>query len=193
MPAVVVHPTHGRSQLREAILAVSERIGSELGQSSLTMRNIAAGAGVSPTILYQYFDSKAAILRELQTHAQAELAARLDTATTDATRPRESLRALCLAYLEFARRSPWLYSLLFGNESTAMPPRADTFSSRAASCLVVAGVQQPGVEPATAGLQLWAAMHGLALALGGGVVHGLLDEPTFVQGYIRTVLAGLTA
>jgi AcrR family transcriptional regulator len=189
MRAVADVPTRSRSDLREAILAVSERIGRELGQSALTMRNIASAIGVSPTILYQYFDSKAAILNELEGHAHEAFVSRLEASSTDERTPERRLRALCLAYLDFARTSPWLYSLLFRDSPGGAWPHAEVFARAAASCF--APRTDPRPDATIAGLHAWAAMHGLALALQGGWTVDGVDEPAFVEGHIRTVLRGL--
>jgi AcrR family transcriptional regulator len=185
MSIVAGSPVHSRSELRQAILAVSERIGREQGEAALTMRNIAAALGVSPTLLYQHFESKAAILRELEAQGHAELERRLDAALSPSVDPPERMRALCRAYVEFARRSPWLYSLLFASASAQ--EHAEPFASRAAACIVAVGGGSDDA-PLLAGLHAWAAVHGLALAQQAGAAGSGEDRERFVEAYLSRLL-----
>ena len=101
-----------REELREAIIRTSLELGTAYGEEGLTIRGIASRLGISVTVLYQHFDSKADILREirlrgLQRLIQSTLAAfELDDL-------RSSIIETSRAYVKFACDEPWLYRLLF--------------------------------------------------------------------------------
>jgi AcrR family transcriptional regulator len=193
-----------RSDLRGFILGVCRAIVSELGEDGLTMRNIAARAGVSSTILYRHFDGKAALLRELQLDGYARLDERLASVIASTDDPLERLFGQCVHYVEFARANPWLYALSFQDarlDSAAVgePTRDNPFIVRVAQCLESAAWLRRDLDANVGATQVWAAMHGLACALLGGSIrfdNGPLvdiDEPSFVESYVRTIMRGLSS
>ena len=68
---------------RRDILASAERALEESGYAALTMRAIAAGAGVSPGTVYQYFEGKEDMFVALMSRRLDELGAALDTMDRD--------------------------------------------------------------------------------------------------------------
>lgn len=90
--------------LREAIIETSLQLGSELGEEGLTMRGIAARLGVSATALYQHFESKRAILREIRVYGidlmYDSLAPAFDVESHD-----ERLAEIIRRYVSFARNN----------------------------------------------------------------------------------------
>src|SRR5690242_1875988 len=100
--------TAPRPDLRARIVAAAGEIADEQHADGLTIRNIAARAGVSPALLYTYFDGKAALVRELQQLMRPQLDAELATALVGADTPTAGLTRLCIAYVEFARRHRWV-------------------------------------------------------------------------------------
>ena len=58
-----------KAGLHDAIVRAGIELGSDLGEEGLTMRAIAGRLGISATALYQHFESKASILREIRLHA----------------------------------------------------------------------------------------------------------------------------
>jgi AcrR family transcriptional regulator len=193
-----------RSDLRGFILGVCRAIVSELGEDGLTMRNIAARAGVSSTILYRHFDGKAALLRELQLDGYARLDERLAAVVASTDDPVERLFGECVNYVEFARTNPWLYALSFQDvriegEALTEPGHDNPFVVRVADCLASAGWLRCELDASAAAAQLWAAMHGLSCALLSGALRsgsapiGDVDEREFVESYVRTLMRGLSS
>lgn len=149
------------------------------------MRAIAGRLGISATALYQHFESKASILREIRLHAIRMLMDQL--AEANAEDPAARLRELSRAYFGFSRTHPWLYKLLFQAEdldwtalpedelSDAMQPYQRARSVFAAG--VAAGVFREDLDVDQAALLTWASLHGLASL----VLHGRLteDHPAF--------------
>src|SRR5918992_450107 len=58
---------------RRDILASAERLLAESGYAALTVRAVAAGAGVSPGTVYQYFDGKEDVFAALMIRRLAEI------------------------------------------------------------------------------------------------------------------------
>lgn len=155
-------------------------LGSDLGEEGLTMRAIAGRLGISATALYQHFESKASILREIRLHAIRLLMEQL--ATADAEDPAVRLREISCAYIGFSRTNPWLYKLLFQAEdiewaalpdderSDALKPYEAARSVFAAG--VAAGVFRSDLDVDQAALLTWASLHGLASL----VLQGRISE-----------------
>jgi len=166
------------ADIKRAILDVSLQLGTELGEEGLTMRAIARGLGVSATALYQHYESKAAILRELRTRAVEKIDRYLAPAFEHPD-PVEQLRRNAVLYLRFSREHPWLYQLVTESAEdwgvNTEPKRAAVLASmeRTAAALHACkhrGVLHPSVDPREAPLAIWAALHGMAMLMNTGRV-----------------------
>lgn len=194
-----------KAGLHDEIVRVSIQLGSELGEEALTMRAIAAHLGVSATALYQHFESKAAILREIRLHGVRMLRRSLEEVEADdATR---RLAALAERYVDFALNNPWLYKVLFfGDEvdwgEVDVEEREELLAplSIVHQCLengIHRGVFRSDLEIHHTALMLWSSMHGLATMLMDGRISAshpvfpVEDVPAFVRGYIEGVARGL--
>jgi AcrR family transcriptional regulator len=175
-----------KAGLHDAIVRAGIELGSELGEEGLTMRAIAGKLGISATALYQHFESKASILREIRLHAIRLLMDQLAASQSLDDRAMR-LRDMSRAYLHFSRSNPWLYKLLFQAEDIdwlalpdderrdAMQPYESARSMFAEG--VAAGVFRPDLDVDQAALLTWASLHGLASL----VLHGRIteDHPAF--------------
>jgi AcrR family transcriptional regulator len=90
---------------RAAIVRATIRCLARDGYAGLTMKRIAAEAGVSPGILHYYFRDKRAILGRAAATVMADLDRRVATEARGARDPRGHLRALLRACLEVATES----------------------------------------------------------------------------------------
>jgi AcrR family transcriptional regulator len=172
------------------------KLGTESGDDALTIRNIASHVGISPALLYTYFEGKGALMREMQSMATPQLEAYLATAADTASSPNEALFRLCVAYVEFAREHRWLYSMTVAvDDSDAANRSIDAFVVRAVELLkhTSEGAEH---DPATRALQLRIALAGLAEAHSAGAFDmrpRLLssDQRSFVESYVRMLLRGV--
>jgi len=80
---VVRLPT--KAGLHDGIIRAGIQLGAELGEEGLTMRAIAARLGISVTNIYQHYENKAAIVREVRFHGVAMLNAALIEAVSAVT------------------------------------------------------------------------------------------------------------
>jgi AcrR family transcriptional regulator len=93
------------AERRAAIVRATIRCLARDGYACLTMKRVAAEAGVSPGILHYYFRDKRAILGRAAATVMADLDRRVATEARDARDARGHLRAQLRACLEVATES----------------------------------------------------------------------------------------
>ncbi len=153
---------------------------AERGQPAFSLRELAARIGVAHGAVYAHFDSKGALLADLAVsgldslnrHQRAALARPQPNAVA-------ALLAIARAYLDFARREPGAYRLVFGTDLAAL--NADSVQAARASAaslmleVIADGLRHhllEGPDAETVAAALWAAAHGLAHL----VISGHLEE-----------------
>lgn len=145
------------------------------GVAGLTMRRLAARAGVTAPAIYRYYPGKADVLQAMVDRANRIMAgylARVDDEPDPWTRLRGTLDAL----IDFALDHPRAFDVLFFSrdrrDDELMPERRQspnfrTFLSRIDACRA-AGVIRDELESMTVAITLWAHAQGLlALHLQG--------------------------
>jgi len=197
-----------KAGLHDEIVRVSIQLGSELGEDGLTMRAIAARLGVSATALYQHFESKSAILREIRLHGVETLLDAMGPAA-DMMDAEGRVREIARRYTEFALSNPWLYKVLFQGEevdwSSVDEDERDLLMSplrqaRAAFELGVRdGTFMPDVDLDSTALLFWASLHGLtSLMINGRIseehpVFPVDDRDRFVGNFIAGLVRAVQA
>lgn len=193
---------------REAIIGASLELGQAYGEDGVTMRAIASKLGTSATTLYTCFESKAAIMRELRLRGTLSLGKSLIEGF-DAPSPHECLLEISRRYVAFARDNPWLYTLLFVNETPtsevvtgAQSERLQVLEREVTARFLDRFEAFTGRRPLDARrlvVRWWAAAHGLAsLLITRRVASDHLylpvgDVEDFVELYVRGLVDGLTA
>jgi AcrR family transcriptional regulator len=193
--------------LREAIIQTSLELGSQLGEEGLTMRGIASRLGVSATALYQHFESKASILREIRVYGIDLLYDAITPALEEHADPADKLRGVMQRYIQFARENKWLYSVLMEYDQlewAELEPEEVARTLRPLKAVVAAmaagkqaGLWREGLNVELAAFQLWASAHGLCSLLNNGRFNErhpafpIPDEKSlidvFIEGSIRSV------
>ncbi len=97
-----------KAQTRETLVATAARLFAERGVDATTMDEIATGAGVSRTSVFNYFGYKEAILVEIGAGFVQEIAAA--AARFQRRSPRQALYDLADAVAAIAERDPQLIS-----------------------------------------------------------------------------------
>lgn len=176
-----------RREMRTAILAAAADIFEAEGIDGLTIRAVAQAVGYSPGALYEYFDSKEAILIALYFGGTDGLGAHCERAV--AALPPEAtaldgMMALGHAYRTYALAHPDLYRLVFGGFKT--PPQAPPVGcegdedetggfgtlAEVAARGVTAG-ELADLPPAVIAVTAWAAVHGfVSLEVTGHITGG---------------------
>lgn len=200
--------TAGVESFREAIIGASLELGQSYGEDGVTMRAIASKLGTSATTLYTCFESKAAIMRELRMRGLMSLGGSLLEAFAIA-RARDSLLEISRRYVAFGRDNPWLYTVLFVDET----PTADVVT--AAQAEILQGLQREvtgrfldrfveitgrsDVDPRRMFARWWAGVHGITSLVitrrirGDSIYLPVDDVDGFVEEYVAGVLDSLMA
>ena len=144
---------------RETILAAAVARVEEGGLQGLSLRALAASLEVAPNALYRYFSSRsaleAAIAREVSRLLKEEMERGLGNGD-----PRQTLRDIARAYLEFARRRPKLYDLILRPCDTSAgedDSQEDLWEFVVKHVSALTGA----ARAAEAAVALWAFLHGM--------------------------------
>jgi len=197
-----------RAEMHQAILGASLELGAESGEDGLTMRNIAGRLSISATALYQHFDSKASILRELGIYGMDLLCSEVMEPCAPIEDPIDRLRTMSLHYIEFARRRPWLYTVLMQSDRlnwSRMNSDEIERSLRPLTSLrawlregLDKGAWHDGLNPEVASFRIWAGLHGLcALLLNGRIDENhpafpVNNQTEFVEHFVDGIIGTLT-
>ncbi len=169
-----------------AIVEAAMELGSETGEEGLTVRGIASRLDISATALYQHFDNKSAILREIRRHGVDLLWANVESTLT-VQDTAERLERMLHKYVEFAQEHPWLYSVLMEHEEVVWDELDEEESMLFLRPLlgfreslredVRRGVFTDEFDVESASFQVWAAVHGFcSLLINGRIAE---DHPAF--------------
>lgn len=153
---------HGN--LRQALLAAARGLLEEKGPHGLALREIARRVGVSAPSAYHHFPSLDAIAVALAQIGLNELHQAMLAAPTN---ERGMLRLAGRAYIDFARKNPQLYRLIFGERFTGSSEQgAQLAALRAAThdfLIERLGRRLPPEQTAVAAVYLWSLIHGLTM------------------------------
>lgn len=170
------------------------------------MRGIASRLGVSATALYQHFESKTSILREIRVYGIDLLYEALEPAL-EVDDPVERLRQIIHRYIAFARANKWLYSVLMEHEQLDWAELSEDEVQRSLRPLRIVqesmaigaerGVWRDGVEPQIIAFQLWASVHGLCSLINNGrfdekhPVFPIPDETSLIDVFAGGIIRSL--
>lgn len=173
------------------------------------MRGIAARLGVSATALYQHFESKASILREIRLFGAELLQAEVVEPAAEISDPPARLRAMAANYVVFARTHKWLYSVMMEHAQLDWSAMSGEELERMLRPLKTCiqwlhegeqhGVWRPDLNIDAAGFRLWLSMHGLCSLLNSGriderhPVFPFADQDSFVEHFIADSVQALCA
>ncbi len=171
-----------RQARRQGILDAAREVVVRDGWQAVTIRDVAALIEYSPPAIYEHFDSKDAILRELAHDGFGLLLAAVRAGRDAGASPETQIRQLCLAFWDFARDNRALYDLMRG---PACPLGHDADRpTDVTEVLADVGVVLRAISPALddeaireAEDLLWASLHGLVTLhlnhwLPGGATRG---------------------
>ncbi len=194
---------------REQILTVARDLVLAHGVKALSMRRVAAAAGISATAIYRHYKDKEALVWGVVEEGFRAFASYLFPSLSGAT-PLERLQLAGRNYIRFAIEQPEYYRLIFmswfdaasadavakkGKREPAQEPTFQFLLDRVGEC-IKAGVIKPEVPVLDAATGIWAQVHGLAaLYLAGGArfhytPQAYLDECERIVGQM---LRGLLA
>ena len=164
--------------LREACVREALEIIAKEGIDSLSLRDVARRLGVSHQAPYKHFPSRDHILAEVVGRAYASFAAHIEKRPRSED-PYEDLGNLGRCYMEYARKHPLHYQLMFGTPlpDPAEHPEMLDKADHALDCLREAIARLPGRAPGADveldALYVWSTVHGLASLLQKRAAHQL--------------------
>ena len=172
-----------RSNLPNDLRAAARAILDEAGQDSVGLREASRRVGVSATAAYRHFTGKEGLLASVAAEGFRELAVAMETGATES----DALRAVGLAYVEFALQKRGLFRLMFGPilVQRAKYPELDD-AARAVFGLLqraAVGADEAPREDNSAGMAAWGLVHGLSSLF----IDGLVPE-TFARGMANQIL-----
>ena len=112
----------------EAIIAAARRIVDREGAAALSMLAVAGAVGVQAPSLYKRFRDRSALLRAVAQDVVTSLQ-RVHARAANTGSPIDDLRAVAIAQRRFARRSPHLYTLVFGPREAETEPSDAEYAS----------------------------------------------------------------
>ena len=185
--------TYHHGNLREALLQAAREVLIEHGIDGLSLRKVAALAGVSATAPYSHFRDKQALLGELAAEGFDELADAMERGAQEQEQPeRDRLVGLAQGYVAFATGNPALFQLMFGPAIGEVPASSSlaTASARAYQ-LMESSVAEQISEPqdarqlGVAAAGAWSMVHGLSTLLNDGRLQAgkgaLPQQPRLVE------------
>ncbi|HKA59152.1 MAG TPA: TetR/AcrR family transcriptional regulator [Gemmatimonadales bacterium] len=191
--------TYRHGDLRRALLEAGIALAQSGGPDAVVLREATRRAGVVPNAAYRHFASRLELLRAVRVAALSRLAlsmeAELNTlspALDGAELARGSLRAIGLGYLRFALTETGLFRSIFAVPyDWPAPPDPAKAGSSGLNPFQLLGVAldrmvEAGVLPTErrhgAEFLAWSAVHGFAMLVIEGPLHGLSREQADALG-----------
>jgi AcrR family transcriptional regulator len=185
---------------RTALLAAAHDLLASEGAAALTVRGVAARAGMSTMNVYSRFGGKDGLVDELFSDGFRRLQDAM-RGVRDTDDPLADLRSCGVAYRRFARENPTYYAVMFQRPVPEFEPsiEAQDVASGALDILarrlgraMDAGALTPA-DPLATAASVWATCHGLvSLELADGRPHGL-DWELVYERTVEALLRGLGA
>lgn len=200
-PTVPPKAGYHHGDLARALVLAATQLVVQGGPAALTLREAARLAGVSVAAPYRHFADREALLAAVLAEGFDGLAAHTEAARLAAPDALAALRAVGLAYVEFAVLHPSVYRLMFGPEcDKASHPALLAAGERARGVLVRAVVDAQAAgriaagPPDTVALAGWSICHGLASLHVDGLLAGTIPMPIDLaaQALVDMLLTGAT-
>lgn len=180
------------ADVERSIVDAAERLLEDEGPEALTVRGIAAAAGVAPMGVYNHLGGKQGVLDALLVRGFDGLSAEMvDVATED---PFEDLLEAGRRYRRYAREHPSHYALMFERSEADYEPSALALEHaglafRALETLVRRAISAGALaeaDPTEVAQALWSTVHGsVSLELHG---IGFCDNVVLNQEYTAAAL-----
>lgn len=159
-------PPHPHGNLRAALIEAGMELVAEGGPEALSIRKVAARAGVSHAAPAHHFANLVALRTAIAAKAHHLFAASMEDAIAEAPdTPQQAIIAAGIGYLRFARAHPGLFHIMFGG-AELNPDDPDLKSAAARSYGVLTRVSAPVAHgpagPRGTETLIWSIAHGFA-------------------------------
>lgn len=170
--------SHHHGNLREVLLEAALTHVRRDGAASFSLRDATSAAGVTSGAAYRHFATRAQLLDHVVVRGFVELSTSMNHAvrtvsdtTINTTKAADKLLRTGHAYVDFAKREPHLFALMFGPDGATGRHRARTsdLGAPSASDQVRAALRETGASDDTTFLLAWGLAHGLAGLAAAGI------------------------
>ena len=184
------------TEVRQLVLSAAEDILQEEGIDALSIRDLAARTGYSPSALYKHFDSKDEVLAELKETFLRTVLEEMQEAVGTYTDPAKCLAAELRAFVDQGRRQPNHYLQAFCTPAPALTKEAaGTEAWGVLEDTIRRGIDQGRFAPVDvneAAFSVWASIHGLMTIL--ACYPSKWEDPeAAIDRHIGFIIAGLRA
>lgn len=184
-------------EIEDAVVGAALRLLADDGPSALTVRGVAAEAGIAPMGIYNHFGDKNGVI-DIVVRRGFESLTRSVSVGLEIDDPVEGLRAGLRAYRRFALGHSTTYGIMFLREIPNFAPTDETLIVAEGSfAVLIRGVERAiaagdlrSGDPREIAQQLWAATHG-AVTLELTDMQLVDDMGATYDSLVETLLAGL--
>lgn len=153
------------STLRDRLIDLAQHEIETIGHEALSLRALAAEAGVAPSAPYRHFKDRADLLVALAERGFIILTESHRAAAQADEDPARRLEIAVWNFIAFARQHPALFRLMFASEALRATPELDHAGHSFTifeSIIQATRLGQDG-RARLHSLSLWSALHGVAL------------------------------
>ena len=168
---------------RQAIIDTARKIIIQQGAGNLSIRTLAKSVGCSPATIYKYFEDKEAILEAIRQEGWRLMGELNEAHDFGGLSPIEALKLSGKIYLDFPRKYPEHYMLMFGSVDAAPMSVEYIFSHPNFRGLIemMGGLMAAGIlrndayTPEQLAMHIWTTVHAIAML----ELTVLRDDPQF--------------
>ncbi len=184
------------AEVERELLSAAEAVLAREGPGGLTVRAVAAEAGIAPMGVYNRLGGKDGLIDALLIRGFDRLRAAVESA--DQPDMLERFLACGMRYRQFALANPHLYAIMFEDallhERDSAEVEAHAVAAFAALLRIVELAAAAGViaapDPLEAAQQIWSAVHGAVSLELKGLVRTPDAEATY-RAFLQTLVRGL--
>lgn len=190
---------HTQEQQREMAIAAAELILVKEGIAGLSMRKVAEAIGYTVGNLYLLFKNQDELLLALNQRTADAIYTYLSDRIAEAATPPDRLRAMAAGYIEFGRRHPHRWRLMFEHQLPDDMDRKGVELRLGRLFELVESALRPLMPKAKpeqlrlAAASLWSGVHGICVLAVTGKLRwtGSSEFHPFSHFLVSTFLAGL--
>lgn len=190
-----------KAEQRQSILDAARTIAAREGWGGVTTRKVAAAIDYSHPMIYTHFDSKDAMLAELNRVGYRALLGLIRAVRARNLPAHDTLSEFALAYCNFAWNKRELYEVMHGLSGAHL--EVASYHTEATAVIAEARAALEGwaqanhvrvLDPESAVLLLWSTLHGIAsLALAKQMIGGKKRAAVLAVRAMTDLLAGWQA
>jgi AcrR family transcriptional regulator len=191
---------HSREEIQHMAIEAAIVILNREGISGLSTRKVAGAIGYTAGTLYLVFQNLDELLMHVNAATLDELYKSLARQINEATEPRQVIRQMAFAYLDFARTQHARWSLLFTHQLPQGQQIPSWFDKKVSELFGLVGLPLKKLAPGLSDSEckrgvrvLWSGVHGACdlglsdkLSLGGAI-----ETEEIIDSLINNYLAGL--